>query len=141
MENRSATLAVLDCHARKAARPSRLEQANPRLGQRLMNALNLDGPLEPLSPCAAAASARVPCRRKPLAASGLRIAIQRALRRWHRTRRTWVSAFRSFRSHIQILSAREEAIADLGCGFLYDAQGRLQANTRTAARRLYTEKR
>ena len=60
--------------------------------------------------------------------------------RLHHKRRIWASAFRSFRSHIQILIAKEQGLGDLGCAYLYDANGQLQVNTRTTARILYTEK-
>jgi hypothetical protein len=80
------------------------------------------------------------CRKKPKFRMQVRFVALGYLWRWDRMRRIWVSAFRSFRSHIQILIAKEPKLGDLGSGYQYDADGHLQLNTRTEARSLYIEK-
>ena len=50
------------------------------------------------------------------------------------------SAWRSFRGHLKILSAKAECPVDLGPAFERDARGYIQENTRTAFRNLSIEK-
>lgn len=75
----------------------------------------------------------------PLRVRG-RVALHLALGFLRRKQRIWVSALRSFRGHIYLLAAKEEALGNPGPLFQYDAEGNLRQSTRTLARTLYIEK-
>lgn len=70
----------------------------------------------------------------------VRVALRLLLYHRRRTRRIWVSAFRSFREHIRLQYAKGSELGDLGPASLLNEDGNLAENTRIAPRILYTEK-